>query len=447
MLQLILLFLSVVSIIWMTAKLKLHPFLALLAAAFGYGLLSGKMSLAEVVDSINGGFGATVGTIGIVILAGAIIGTFLEKSGGAYRLAEKVIKLTGEKHVPLAMGVLGSIVSIPVFCDSGFVILSPLNKALSRKAGIRIAASTMALSLGLLATHSMVPPTPGPIAAAQALGADVGLVIFLGLAVGIVTLLAGWSFAVFFASRTVLNEDLESEPRSEIKPVGLQNAPSAFRSIIPIVLPLVLIIFRSFNELAKPFGDGDFSALVNFVGQPVVALLIGVGVSFTLPRKLTREMVSTKGWVGEAVISVTSIIIITGAGGSFGRVLQNSQIASVVEDQLIGMHLGILLPIIIAAALKTAQGSGTVAIITTAGIMAPMMSSFGLDSSFARALVVVGIGAGSMIVSHANDSYFWVVSQLSNMTVKQGYRLQTLGTLFQGSAAALTVWLIAVLFL
>ena len=161
---LILLLLAVVFIIITTTKLNLHPFLSLLLAAFGYGILSGKMSLGEVVKSVNAGFGGTIGYIGVVILAGAVIGTFLEKSAGAYSIAESILKVVGSKNIPLAMGIIGYIVSIPVFCDSAFVILSPLAKALSRKANLSLAVSAIALSLGLYATHTMVPPTPGPIA-------------------------------------------------------------------------------------------------------------------------------------------------------------------------------------------------------------------------------------------------------------------------------------------
>ncbi|MBC8470860.1 MAG: GntP family permease, partial [Planctomycetes bacterium] len=198
---LILLLLAVVFIIIATTRLNLHPFLALLIAAFGYGILCGKMSLEQVVEAVNAGFGGTIGYIGIVILAGAVIGTFLEKSGGAYKLAESTLKLVGNKNVPLAMGIIGYIVSIPVFCDSAFVILCPLAKALSRKVKISLAASAIALSLGLYATHTMVPPTPGPVAAAGLLEADLGLVILWGGLVSIVALAAGWLFAIKFADR------------------------------------------------------------------------------------------------------------------------------------------------------------------------------------------------------------------------------------------------------
>ena len=444
---LILLLLAVVFIIITTTKLNLHPFLSLLLAAFGYGILSGKMSLGEVVKSVNAGFGGTIGYIGIVILAGAVIGTFLEKSTGAYSIAESILKVVGSKNIPLAMGIIGYIVSIPVFCDSAFVILSPLAKALSRKANLSLAVSAIALSLGLYATHTMVPPTPGPIAAAGLLGADLGLVILWGALVSIIALAASWLFAIRFAARIFISPDSESlEQEPQTQPA---EAPSALKSVVPIFLPIFLILAKSISDFpSHPFGQGDAAAIIGFLGEPVVALLLGVFFSFLLPKKLTREMVSASGWVGQAVVAGATIIIITGCGGAFGKVLQNSGIADVVEGYLgQSVKLSIWLPFIIAAALKTAQGSSTVAIITTATITAPLLGTLGLETPTARALVVVAIGAGSMVVSHANDSYFWVVTGLSKMTVKQGYKLQTLGTLIEGGVAAITLWIISVIVL
>jgi len=436
---LILLLLAVVFIIIATTKLNLHPFLALLIAAFGYGILCGKMSLEQIVESVNAGFGGTIGYIGIVILAGAVIGTFLEKSGGAYKLAESILKLVGGKNVPLAMGIIGYIVSIPVFCDSAFVILCPLAKALSRKAKISLAASAIALSLGLYATHTMVPPTPGPVAAAGLLEADLGLVILWGALVSIVALGAGWLFAIKFAAKIYISPEAESS--EQVTQEFTTEAPSALKSVVPIFLPIVLII-------SHPFGEGDAMAVIGFLGQPVVALLVGVFFALLLPKKITTEMLSASGWVGQAVVAAATIIIITGCGGAFGKVLQNSGIADVVKGYLgESGGLSIWLPFIIAAALKTAQGSSTVAIITTAGIVAPLLGTLGLESPTARALAVVAIGAGSMVVSHANDSYFWVVTGLSKMSVKQGYKLQTLGTLIEGGTAAVTLWIISLIVL
>lgn len=435
-----LLILAVVFIVAATTVLRLHPFLALLIAAFGYGLACGRMTLEEIVQCVNTGFGGTIGSIGIVILAGSIIGIFLERSGGAYRLAESLLKRTGEKNVPLAMGLVGYIVSIPVFCDSGFVILAPLSRALAWKAKTSAAAAAVALSLGLYATHTMVPPTPGPVAAAGVLEADLGRVILWGMLVGAAAMAAGWLFATRVASCVTLADARLPEGT---EPRDMPDGPSALKSVLPILLPLVLIVLRSVAELpAHPFGDGNCALLVRFLGQPVVALLLGVALALWLPKKLDRAMLSADGWVGEAVVTAATIIIITGAGGAFGKVLQSSGIADVVKEHLSGARLGLWLPFFIAAALKTAQGSSTVAIITSAGIMAPLLEPLGFASPNARALVVVGIGAGSMVVSHANDSYFWVVTQLSGMSVPQGYRLQTLGTLLQGVAAAVTVWVI-----
>ncbi|MHC4533662.1 MAG: GntP family permease [Planctomycetota bacterium] len=444
---LILLLLAVVFIIIATTKLNLHPFLALLIAAFGYGILCGKMSLEQIVEAVNAGFGGTIGYIGIVILAGAVIGTFLEKSGGAYKLAESTLMLVGNKNVPLAMGIIGYIVSIPVFCDSAFVILCPLGRALSRKVKISLAASAIALSLGLYATHTMVPPTPGPVAAAGLLEADLGLVILWGALVSIIALGAGWLFAIKFASKIYINPDSES-PEQDSQELTTE-APSALKSVVPIFLPIVLIIARSVGDFpSHPFGEGDAMAVIGFLGQPVVALLVGVFFALLLPKKITTEMLSASGWVGQAVVAAATIIIITGCGGAFGRVLQNSGIADVVKGYLgESAGLSIWLPFIIAAALKTAQGSSTVAIITTAGIVAPLLGTLGLESPTARALAVVAIGAGSMVVSHANDSYFWVVTGLSKMSVKQGYKLQTLGTLVEGGTAAVTLWIISLVVL
>ena len=437
----ILLFLSVAFIIITTSKFKWHPFFSLLIAAFSFGAFSGTMSLNEVVKSINSGFGNTIGFIGIVILAGSIIGKFLEKSGAAYTLAEKTLKVVGRKNVPLALSIMGYIVSIPVFCDSGFILLSPLAKALVKQSGITFATGAMALSLGLIITHSIIPPTPGPVGAAGILKADLGLVILFGFPVSIAGLLAGWFFSVKIASKIHL-EAFQEPADIEILTSG---QPSFLKAVLPIFVPVVLIILRSVGTLpSSPFGSSGFYLTIDFIGQPVVSLMIGILLSFLLPQKLTREMISTSGWMGEAITGAAVIIIITGCGGAFGQVLQNSGIGDVIRNNLAEVRsLSILLPVIVAAALKTAQGSGTVAIIAGASLMAPLMDPLGIDTSSGRALVVVALGAGGMIASHANDSYFWVVTQLSGMNVNQGYRLQTLGTLTVGIVSSLAVWMLS----
>jgi GntP family gluconate:H+ symporter len=437
---------SVAFIVLATATLRLHPVFALLGAAFGYGMLSGTMSLDEVVQSVNTGFGGTIGAIGIVIVAGSVIGTFLEKSGGAFTLAEGLLRIVGPKRVPLAMSALGYVVSIPVFCDTGFVILISLAKALARKAGISLAVAAMALSLGLLVTHSLVPPTPGPLAAAGLLGADLGLVMLLALPVSLAGLAAGWLFSITAAGRVYINPGSGSLPDRAAQPDA--PAPSALKSLVPLLLPILLIILGSLHRLGALRLDERAGAAIAFVGQPVVALLIGVLTSFLLPFRLTRDMLSSAGWVGEAIAAATAIILITGCGGAFGRVLQDSGLAGMIGDNLSGARsLGVALPMLIAMALKSAQGSGTVAIITTASLMAPLLTPLGLDSLMARALLVVAIGSGSMIASHVNDSYFWVVTQFSGMTVTDGYRLQTGGTAVIGLVSAVAAWLLSLVVL
>ena len=432
------LLLSVVLIILLTAKLKIHPFIALFLVALLYGLFAG-MPLKDIVDSINQGFGDTLGKIGLLIVLGVIIGSFLENSGGAYAMAEKVLKIIGKKRVPTAMGIIGYIVSIPVFADSGFLLLSPLNKSLSKKAKISLAGSAVALGLGLTATHTLVPPTPGPIAASGILNADLGLVILWGLLISAFALIVGLFFATKYVSKTYIDPNPDvSETEIEAR---LKDAPGAFKSSIPIIVPIILIVLRSIvNAFGKEL-DGAIVQFISFIGEPVIALLIGMFLSFLLPKKLNKEMLSTSGWVGQSLTGAASIILITGAGGIFGKVLQNSGIADVIGSTLADVHLSIWLPFLLAAAIKTAQGSSTVALITTASIMMPMMNTLGFVGEMEKAMVVIAIGAGSAVFSHANDSFFWVVTQLSGMDVKSGYRLFSLGTFILGTSAVLFLFI------
>lgn len=441
----ILLLLAVIFIVVSTTRFNFHPFLSLLFAAILYGLFAG-MPFSEVVTSIKQGFGGTLGSIGILIIAGTIIGVFLEKSGGAFALAEKVLKVIGDKHVPTAMALIGYIVSIPVFSDSGFVILTPLNKALTKKAGLSLASTAVALGLGLSVAHAIVPPTPGPIAAAGILEAELGLVIGLAIPVSLFALAFGWWWATSYAKRLYI------DPNPEISEEELEQrtkyAPSAGKSILPILLPLVLIILKSVSALpSEPLGDGVVVDIISFLGEPIIALLIGVLIAFSLPARFESKMLSSTGWVGKALMDAAIIIMITGAGGAFGKVLQNSGIADIIGQSLGEANLGIWLPFILAAGIKTAQGSSTVALITTASIVAPLMPSLGFEADLARALVVLAIGAGSLVVSHANDSFFWVFTQMTGMKVADGYRLHTVGTLILGLTSAFAVWTISLIIL
>lgn len=433
------LLLSIVLIILLTARYQVHPFIVLFLVSLFYGLCAG-MPLNEIIESVNSGFGDTLGSIGLLIILGVIIGAFLENSGGAYKIADKVLNLTGKKRVPTAMGIIGYFVSIPVFADSAFILLSPLNKSLSKKAKITLSGSAVALALGLTVTHTLVPPTPGPIAAAGILNADLGLVMMLAIPVSAIALVAALIYSTQYVSKTYI--DPIPEVDQEEMAARMKKAPGAFKSSLPVFVPIILIVLRSIVNMYEETINAEVANVILFLGEPFIALLIGMFLAFLLPKKLDSSMLSTSGWVGKALKDATSIILITGAGGIFGKVLQNSGIAEMLGQMLSDIDLSIWLPFLIAAAIKTAQGSSTVALITAASIMTPMMETLGFVTEMEKAIVVLAIGAGSSVFSHANDSFFWVVTQLTGMDTKMGYRLFSLGTFVLGLTAATTLFII-----
>ncbi|WP_420461140.1 GntP family permease [Neolewinella sp.] len=441
MLTLVLLLLAIVLIIVTTSVWKWHPFLALLLACVCYGIGSGMPPL-ELVDTISTGFGDTVGKVGLLIIAGLIIGTFLEKTGGAMVLAESLLRLIGTKRIHTALGFIGYVVSIPVFADSGFIILASLNKALTRRAGLSLGGTAVALSMGLMASHTMVPPTPGPIAAAAILEADLGRVILIGLCTSVPALLVCIAFTKYMGSRIFI----EARVSEAEDPAEVTHRPPVVKAFLPILLPILLIVLASVAAYpTRPFGEGTIYRVFTVLGNPVIALFLGVLASFLLPRKLDRSMLGSSGWVGEALRGAALIILITGAGGAFGEVLKTSPLGEVLEGWITTVSPGLWLPFVLAAVIKTAQGSSTVAILTTASIVFPLLDGMGFDSASSRALVVVAIGAGSAVVSHANDSFFWVVTQLSDMTVQQGYRLHALGSAILGLSAFLVLSLLSLI--
>ena len=232
-------------------------------------------------------------------------------------MAEAVIKIVGKKRVSTAMGILGYFVSIPVYADSGFILLSPLNKSLSKKAGISLAGSAVALALGLTVTHNLVPPTPGPIAAAGILNADLGLVLALAIPISILALVMGLVFATKFAARTYIepNPDISQESID----LKMKTAPSAFKASLPIVVPIILIMINSRMKAIDAQDIAGWQSFLQFLGEPVIALVIGMFLAFSLPKKLKKELISTEGWVGKALKESANILLITGAGGVFWK--------------------------------------------------------------------------------------------------------------------------------
>ncbi len=437
---LLIILIALALIIVAIVKFDIHPFLALFVGAILYGFLA-RMSGELILQSITDGFGGVVGKIGLVILLGVIIGTFLEKTGGALVIAKKILSIIGEKSVMLAMMITGWILSIPVFGDSAFVMLNSINKSLSFKGKLPFAATTVALSLGVTASHSLVPPTPGPIAAAGIIGADLGQVIFWGVIISLLALIPCFLFVKYYVSRFTLEPKLDADKtESEIK------YPSITKSSLPIIIPLLLIVLSSIADYpTHPFGENTFTVIIKFIGSPVIALLIGAFISFVLPEKFDRKILSSTGWIGDALITAAPIILITGAGGVFGKMLQNSGITELVSENLNAASWGIFLPFIMAFALKTAQGSSTVAIITTASVVAPLLSSLGLDTETLKVFTVLSIGAGAVAISHANDSFFWVMTQMTGMNIKLGNQTHSLGTMIMAFTAMCMIYVLTLI--
>lgn len=451
MIDLLILLVLVAGIVLVTARWKISPFLALLGAALLATFLY-RIPVEDSVSTVTEAFGSTLGNIGLVIIFGTMIGVILERSGGAIALADAIIRLIGTRFPNLTMSVIGYIVSIPVFCDSGYVILNSLRKAITVRAGVSALGTSTALMTGLFATHTLVPPTPGPLAAAEELGvtAHLGLLIGVGLPVALVAAAA----ALLFASRLATKEfeplpagngsddDEDAQQRAHNAQASYEELraaygklPSPLAAFAPIGVPLVLICLGSFSALpGAPFGDGALAATLSYVGTPVIALIIGLGIAVTL-LKGSGKREKFNELIGEAIRVAAPILLITGAGAAFGAVLNASPLTDFLADSIADMGLGLAVPFLLAAALKTAQGSSTVAMVAGSALVSPMLGSLGLDSTEGAVLAVLAVGAGAMMVSHANDSFFWVVSQLSRIPVGTAYRTLTVATAIQSVSA------------
>ena len=443
----VILLVAIGFIVLSTSKWKLHPFLALLIAAYGIAFSVG-MKYVEIAKTITTGFGGILAYIGIVIVLGTIIGVVLEKSGAAVQMANVVLKVVGKKRPVLAMSIIGYIVSIPVFCDSGFVILNALKRSLVKQLKVSGVAMSVALATGLFATHTLVPPTPGPIAAAgNLMVGNLGFVIVVGLFISIFTMLAGYFWAMKQGKRYTSGEDLAIDLEKDEDVVAKYGElPSAFKSFAPIFVPVLLMALESIVKLSfKASSDMLWYKVFVFLGNPANALFVGVLFASLLLPKWNEETLS--GWVGEGVKNAGEILIITGAGGALGAVLKASGIGDYLGASLQTLSLGIFVPFIIAAALKTAQGSSTTALVLTSTIMYPLLASLGLDSEMGKVLTVMAIGAGALTVSHANDSFFWVVSRFSQMDVPTSYKAYTMATLVQGLVTIGIVAIMSAIFL
>jgi GntP family gluconate:H+ symporter len=429
------------------SKWKVHPFLAIMGISLLFAIVVG-IPLKNIPTLIGAAFSGTFKSIGIVIILGALIGTILEKTGAALKLAEMTARLVGPKHPELAMEIMGWVVSIPVFCDSGFVILDPIRKALQRKTHYSSVAMTVALSAGLYASHVFIPPTPGPIAAAGALGLETHLLglIGMGAVVSIPALIAAFFYANWIGKRVKSAEesaDAEKGPTYEELLNSFKNLPNGFLSLAPIIMPIIAMAVGSIAAMAKL--EGPAGTFFNFIGTPIIALTIGVLFGLILLIQ-SGKMKDFYKMTDDTLRVVGPILFITAAGGVLGSVIVSAGFVDYMKGNAAVLStLGIFFPFLLAAILKTAQGSSTVAITTTAGIMgsiadnASMMTMLGLTSPMAGILTVLAIGAGAMTVSHANDSYFWVVTNFGGMTPQNGYKTQTMVTFIEGVASIIFI--------
>ncbi|GAA0733766.1 GntP family permease [Clostridium oceanicum] len=409
---------SIVVLVILIARFKINAFIALLLTTLGLALALGN-SGAEAVDLVIKGFGQTMGSCGIIIVLGVIIGFILEKTGGAEKIAASVLSVVKEKKASLAMCITGSLVSIPVFADSALMILFPVIKNLSRKAKTSFMGITLGTVMCLAMTHSIIPPTPGPIAAAGLLGADLGKVIFYGIMIAIPATLS-----VYLYSSKVIGkrwnqyvpeiEDRKTEEdKTNLFKESVKNPKGypTWGAYMPIVIPIILIVFQSFcgNFLPK---EHILNTIFGFIGNPIIALLIGIAVIWMLTREYKTSV--RAGWLDKAMDSTALVLLITAAGGAYGYVIKSSDIGACLSQSLSGLGLpGVLLPWLISATIVTATGSTTVALTTSAAVCVSFLPTLGISPE----LCVLAIASGGMCVLHVNSSMFWLVQRMCKIPV------------------------------
>ena len=438
--------LAIVLLIVSISKWGVHPFLAIMGIALILAVGIG-IPLETIPNTIGKGFSSIFTSIGIVIILGTIIGLILEKTGAAIRLADAIIRIIGEKHPQLAIMLIGWIISVPVFCDSGFVIVNPIRKWLARKTNFSSVTLTVALSAGLYISHVFIPPTPGPIATAGLVGLESNLllVIGLGVATSIIPLTAAYFFATAIGKRVKSSDELDVESISQA--YNQHNLPGTAASVTPILLPIILMAGGSIASFAKM--EGFTAQLLIFFGKPIIALTAGLISALPLlwRSKMGKELYNI---TQESLKTSGPIIFITAAGSVLGQVIVEAGFVQYIQQNASSLaNIGLFFPFVIAAIIKTSQGSSTVAMTTTAGIMglyfsdASLMAALGMTTPIDAALAVMAIGAGAMTVSHANDSYFWVVTNFGGLTPQNGYRTQTALTLILGITSIITLYAIS----
>ncbi|MGI9277211.1 MAG: GntP family permease [Endozoicomonas sp.] len=414
----------ILAMLLLIGRFRCPPFIVLLLAAWFLAALSG-MPLSEITPLVRKGMGELFGDVALIIIMGTLLGNILERSGGALLLADRLINLIGHRHPALALSIAGYLVSIPVYCDSGFILLNSLRKSIAEQGQSHPFTLSTGLAGGLYATHTFVPPTPGPAAAALVLGISPSLAIPLGL------LLALWATLIALAWGKLSTRRMPPLKCHDVKRdvfIADENR-SSLLALLPIATPLVLM------SLATLCCQANESELAAFAAQPANALFIGLLATIPLYRNCQG---SFHELFSDSIRSCANVILIIAAGGALAGVLKETGHVTAVTDMLPD-SLGLLLPFCIAAILKISQGSTTVALISAASMTEAMLPSLGLDSDSGRLLAMMSAGAGAMVVAYANDSYFWVVTQFSEMDARTGYKTFTMATLLQGLGSLLLI--------
>lgn len=424
---------GIAVIVLLTARYRIHAFFALMLSCFVVGL-GVQLPLTEIILSVKDGFGNIMKSLGIIIILGTTLGVILEHTGSTRVMATFILKKVGERRAPLAMSITGFIVGMPIFCDSGYIVLSGLNKSLARRTGIPIAIMAISLATGLYSIHCLIPPHPGAAAAAGIMQVDFGKLILAGILVAIPASIVGHLWANYAGRQHVgvIKEQTEPEETSQL--------PSVTRAFLPVIVPILMIALKSFIIVENTEVNSWLSIFLT-LGDPVIALSIGVLLAFNCGRSWKREAVAAM--LQDSAEKAGGILVIIGAGGAFGAVLAATKIGDHLSSSLALGSLGIFFPFLITSVLKTAQGSSTVAIITASSIVLPLLPALGLATENGPMLSVLSMGAGSMMISHANDAYFWVIAKFSGLDIKTMLKVYTVATVLMGLTSLLVVYILS----
>ncbi|MEO5683400.1 MAG: GntP family permease [Chitinophagaceae bacterium] len=434
----IFLVIGIAVIVVLTAKFRVHAFFALLIACFIVGL-GIQMPVEAIVNTAREGFGSIMKSLGLIIVLGTTLGVLLQHTGATHVIAGFISKRTGRRYAALAMGITGFIAGLPVFCDSGYMVLSGLNLSMAKRTGTPIIIMSVSLATGLYAVHCLIPPHPGAAAAAASLGVDFGKLIITGIVIAIPAMLVGHWWAKFAGRK--MEEPVLAETETD-EPAG--RLPSLTSALLPVIVPIVLITIKSF--LAAERSDSNiWVTALSVLGDPVIALTVGVLLAFAAGSAWTKETIG--GLLAAAAEKAGGILVIIGAGGAFGAILAAAKIGQHFSGAVALGSMGLLFPFLITAVLKTAQGSSTVAIITAASIVLPLLPALGLDSANGKLLCVLSMGGGSMLLSHANDAYFWVIAKFSGIDMKSMLKVYTVASALMGLVTLGMVWVLSLFML